>query len=61
MMKAHRLAKLAGRLAAVAPVTRMDSPSAMMTNNAQRSAMCAPSTRQSVVPERPRPGTQKPA
>ena len=43
--------------AAVAPVTSIDSPKAMITNSALRSAMCAPSTRQSMVPDRPRPGT----
>jgi hypothetical protein len=47
----------AGDDAAVAPVMRIDSPSAMMTNKLQRSAMCAPSTFQSAVVERPRPGT----
>ena len=31
-----------------------------MTNRPQRSAMCAPSTVQSAVVERPRPGTRKP-
>ena len=48
-------AVVAGSDAAVAPVTRMDSPSAMMTNSAQRSAMCAPSTFQSAVLERSQP------
>ena len=43
----------------VAPVTSSDSPRAMMMNSAQRSARCAPSTSQSVVDERPSPGTQK--
>ena len=37
------------------PVTRMDSPSAIMTNSAQRSAMCAPSTFQSAVLRAPEP------
>ena len=41
----------------VAPVTRIDSPSAMMTNSAHRSARWWPSTSQSTVCERPRPGT----
>ena len=40
---------------------RIDSPSAMMTNSPQRSAMWPPSTIQSVVVERPSPGTQNPA
>ena len=48
-------------LAKVAPVTRIDSPSAMMMNRPQRSAICAPSTSQSAVVERPRPGVQKPS
>ena len=56
--KAQTRAVVAGSDAAVAPVTRMDSPSAIMTNSAQRSAMCAPSTFQSVVFERPMPGTK---
>src|SRR6185503_10825733 len=42
----------------VAPVTSSDSPSAMMTNRAQRSAMWPPSTFQSVTEDRPSPGTQ---
>ena len=46
-----------GRPAAVAPVMRIDSPSAMMTNRLHRSAMWVPSTFQSVVLERPSPGT----
>src|SRR4030095_5338289 len=50
---------VAGSDAAVAPVTRIDSPSAMITNSAQRSAMCAPSTFQSVVLDASSPGTEK--
>ena len=50
-----------GRSAKVAPVTRIDSPSAMMMNRAQRSAMCPPSTSQSLVVERPSPGTRSPS
>ncbi len=42
----------------VAPVTSSDSPSAMITNNAQRSAMWPPSTFQSVTEDLPSPGTQ---
>ena len=47
-------------LAAVLPVTRIDSPSAIITNSEQRSARCSPSIVQWRVSERPRPGTQKP-
>jgi hypothetical protein len=43
----------------VAPVMSSDSPSAMITNSAQRSAMCRPSTSHDSVRERPRPGTRK--
>ena len=50
-----------GSSANVAPVTRIDSPSAMMTNSPQRSAMWPPSTSQSAVVERPSPGVQKPS
>ncbi len=53
-------ANVTGNFAAVVPVTRIDSPSAMITNSAQRSAMCALSTFQSAVVERPSPGTAKP-
>lgn len=41
-----------------APVTRIDSPRAMMTKRPQRSARWVPSMSQSVVLERPRPGTR---
>src|SRR5262245_5195738 len=44
--------------AKVAPVTSSDSPSAMMTNSEQRSAMWPPSTFQSATDDRPSPGTQ---
>ena len=43
----------------VAPVTTMDSPSAMMTNRAQRSAMWPPSITQSAIEEAPYFGIQK--
>src|SRR6476620_7130236 len=43
----------------VAPVTTMDSPSAMMTNKAQRSAMWPPSMTQSAIEEAPYLGIQK--
>jgi len=45
--------------AKVVPVTTMDSPSAMMMNSAQRSAMWPPSTSQSLNAEAPKPGTRK--
>lgn len=43
----------------VAPVMMIDSPRQMMTNRPTRSARCAPSTSQSVVLDRPKPGTKK--
>ena len=43
----------------VAPVTTMDSPSAMMMNSAQRSAMWPPSTSQSPMGVAPSPGKRK--
>ena len=49
-----------GRLANFAPVTRINSPSAMMMNSPQRSAMWLPSMSQSAVVERPSPGVQNP-
>ena len=58
---AEIVAAFQGSSANVAPVIRIDSPSAMMMKSAQRSAICAPSICQSVVFERPRPGTQKAA
>src|SRR3954469_13843516 len=45
--------------AKVAPVTTMDSPSAMIMNPAQRSAMWPPSTTQSATCEAPYFGIQK--
>src|SRR4051794_3336336 len=44
--------------AKVAPVTRIDSPSAMITNRPQRSDRWPPSMSHSVVLERPSPGTR---
>ena len=44
--------------AKVAPVTTMDSPSAMMMKPAQRSAMWPPSTTQSAIEDAPYPGIQ---
>src|SRR4051794_777416 len=46
------------RSAKVAPVTTMDSPSAMMINPAQRSAMWPPSTTQSATSDAPYFGIQ---
>ena len=46
------------RSANVAPVTTMDSPSAIMTKPAQRSAMWPPSTLQSATDEAPYFGIQ---
>src|SRR4051795_5450516 len=46
------------RSAKVAPVTTMDSPSAMMMNPAQRSAIWPPSTTQSATAEAPYFGIQ---
>src|ERR1700754_411490 len=43
----------------VAPVTTTDSPSAMMMNPAQRSAMWPPLTAQSPIEDLPSFGTQK--
>ena len=60
LAKAASVAAFQGRPARVWPVIRIDSPSAMMMNNPQRSAMWPPSTFQSAVVERPRPGTRKP-
>src|SRR5437879_4075074 len=44
--------------AKVAPVTTMDSPSAMMMKPAQRSAICPPSTTQSATDDAPYRGIQ---
>src|SRR6478752_9770865 len=46
------------RSAKVAPVTTMDSPSAMMMKPAQRSAMWPPSTTQSATEDAPYRGIQ---
>lgn len=43
----------------VAPDTKRVSPRQMIMNRPTRSAMWPPSTFQSAVVERPRPGTQK--
>ncbi len=59
-MKAVTVGPLQGFSANVAPVTSRDSPSAMMTNSAQRSARWAPSIFQSCGVDRPRPGTHMP-
>ncbi len=53
---AAMLAGLQSSPAKVEPVTSTDSPSAMMMNSEQRSAMWPPSTCQSSTVERPRPG-----
>lgn len=61
--KALRKARISGHpgssSAKVAPVTNMPSPSEMMMNRAQRSAMWAPLIVHSSALERPRPGTAK--
>jgi hypothetical protein len=44
--------------ARVAPLTTMASPSAMMMNSEQRSAMWPPSTAQASTEENPSPGVQ---
>src|SRR5258708_11485119 len=46
------------RSAKVAPVTTMDSPSVMIMNPAQRSAIWPPSTVQSSIEDAPYPGIQ---
>ena len=53
---AAMLAAFQSSPANVEPVTVTDSPSAMRMNSEQRSAMWPPSTFQSSVVERPRPG-----
>src|SRR3954469_15402528 len=50
--------KVQASSAKVAPVTTMDSPSAMMMNPAQRSAMWPPSTTQSATSDAPYLGIQ---
>src|SRR3954467_3099425 len=57
--KAPTLSAVQARSAKVAPVTTMDSPSAMMMNPAQRSAMWPPSTTQSATSDAPYFGIQK--
>ena len=57
--KARILLAVHSSSAKVAPLTTMASPSAMMTNSEQRSAMCAPSTAQASTEEKPSFGTQK--
>src|SRR5512139_1471415 len=62
-MKALKKARTVGvdgsRFVKVAPVTMMPSPSAMMMNRAQRSAIWAPLMVQSAAVDRPSPGTKK--
>src|SRR5258708_24095942 len=56
--KAPPVSVVKARSANVAPVTKVDSPSAMMMNRAQRSAMCPPSTSQSSIEDAPYFGIQ---
>src|ERR1700733_5972063 len=56
--KAVTASRVQGRSANVAPVTTMDSPSAMMMKPAQRSAIWPPSTAQSSIEDGPYLGTQ---
>ena len=56
--KALMVSMVHGRSAKVAPVTTMDSPSAMMIKPAQRSAMWPPSTTQSATADAPYFGIQ---
>src|SRR6202000_3178168 len=56
--KARTFSVVQARSANVAPVTTMDSPSAMMMNPAQRSAMWPPSTYQSITDDAPYLGIQ---
>src|SRR3954447_5413992 len=56
--KAPTLSRVQASSAKVAPVTTMDSPSAMMMNPAQRSAMWPPSTTQSATSDAPYFGIQ---
>src|SRR5262245_21550809 len=60
MTKAANAGQVHSSSANVAPVTSMDSPSAIMTKRPQRSARWPPSMAQSVVSDRPSPGTKKP-
>src|SRR3954453_7499805 len=57
-MKAPTVSMLQASSAKLAPVTTMDSPSAMMMNPAQRSAMWPPSTTQSATSDAPYFGIQ---
>src|SRR3954449_12101155 len=56
--KAPTLSAVQARSAKVAPVTTIDSPSAMMMKPAQRSAMCPPSITQSATSDAPYFGIQ---
>ena len=56
--KAATVSVVQGRSAKVAPVTTMDSPSAMMMKPAQRSAIWPPSTIQSATEDAPYTGIQ---
>src|ERR1700759_5128805 len=56
--KAITVSAVHGRSAKVAPYPTMDSPSAMMMNPAQRSAMWPPSTTQSATSDAPYFGIQ---
>src|SRR5258708_10873440 len=56
--KALTVSSVQARSAKVAPVTTMDSPSAMMMKPAQRSAMWPPSTNQSATDDAPYFGIQ---
>src|SRR5262245_28549728 len=60
MTKAANAGHVHSSSANVAPVTSMDSPSEIMTKRPQRSARWTPSMAQSVVSDRPSPGTKKP-
>src|SRR4051812_49556468 len=55
---AATVSKLQASSAKLAPVTTMDSPSAMMMNPAQRSAIWPPSTTQSATEDAPYRGIQ---
>src|SRR6476646_4262532 len=57
--KARMLSAVQSSSANVAPLTTTASPSAMMTNSEQRSAMWPPSTAQASTDEKPSFGTQK--
>src|SRR3954447_10351545 len=55
---APTVSKVQARSAKVAPMTTMDSPSAMMMNPAQRSAIWPPATTQSATSDAPYFGIQ---